>query len=254
MARELRWHEFPSDLRGTYFRQFWDPEGRDPPLSDEAKKDIDHVHRWDDSLDLGGNYAAKVAEKTGDDADVGGQLVLLVRGALFQRYPNTHVYAARGEAGGQDDPDRVPDLPDPDAPTAAERAGTVAHPIFRGTLSPDVTFFGFDLTEAEARADPGWFFVIEEPPSEPRFGLDVAVDDPEASGDWEWQDLTWDDVTADGYVSAASDSLADAVPDTRPASPEWAKNGAHMGQITWQRPFRVAIHADDLLPPNGGPQ
>ena len=31
MSRELLWHEYPTDLRGTYFRQFWDASGTPPP-------------------------------------------------------------------------------------------------------------------------------------------------------------------------------------------------------------------------------
>ena len=33
---------------------------------------------------------------------------------------------------------------------------------------------GFDLTREDAIADPGWFFVIQQQPTEPRFGMDVA--------------------------------------------------------------------------------
>ncbi|WP_123537425.1 hypothetical protein [Halosimplex salinum] len=259
MARELRWREYPTDMRGTFFRQFWDPAGRpetaDGPSTDEAKRDIDYVHRWNDSLGLGGNYAAKMAAKTGGSSDVGGQLVLIVRGEVLDRYPNTHVYAAKGrsEANGDDgSPDRVPDLPEPSATPGEGTDGDVKHPLFRGTLDPDITFFGFDLTEDEAVADPGWFFVVEEPPSEPTFGLDVAVDDPEASGPWGWEDLTWDDVAADGYVSATTPPSGDDVPGTLPSPPMWGKKAAHVAEITWQRPFRIAIHADDMISQHGG--
>ena len=253
MARELRWREYPTDLRGTYFRQFWNPKGRDPPLSSEAKKDIDYVHRWDDSEALGGNYLEKMAAKTGESGeDAGARVVLVVRGALFDRYPNTHIYAAKGvDAPTDADLDRKPDLPNLD-----DEGGTVKHPLFRGTLDPDITFFGFDLTADDATADPGWYFVIEEPPSAPSFGLDVGGSNDVPDDEWAWEDLTWDDVTANGYLSAAPDSLTDAVPaeSDRPSDPAWHKNGAHMAEITWIRPFRAAIHADDMLPPNGGSQ
>ena len=43
LARELRWREFPTDQRGTYFASFWGP--RDKP-------DIGPLHAWDDG-DLG---------------------------------------------------------------------------------------------------------------------------------------------------------------------------------------------------------
>lgn len=245
MARELRWREYPTDLRGTYFRQFWDPEGRDPPLSGEEKKDIEYVHLWEDAEELGGNYLAKMAAKTpeGPGEEAGARVVLVVRGALFDRYPNAHVYAAKGEEAS-DDPDlaRRPKLPN----MGTDGGPDVEHPIFRGTLDPDITFFGFDLSEDEVDADPGWFFVIEEPPSGPSFGLDAAEQDDDPGEAATWEDLTWDDVSEDGYVSVAGTTFDDV-----PSEPAWGKNGAHMGEITWIRPFRAAIHADDMVPTGG---
>ncbi|RQG94174.1 hypothetical protein [Natrarchaeobius chitinivorans] len=277
MARELRWREYPTDLRGTYFRQFWDPAGRDPELTGEEKWDIEYVHRWADDYDLGDNYTEKMDAKgkaadgeetdgdgtddAGDDEEgSSGRLVLLVRGALFDRYPNTHVYAAKGDSAEDEDHlTRTPLLPDP---FDDDVEGTVEHPIFRGTLDPDVTFFGFDIDEDEALSDPededdhGWFFVIEEPPSGPSFGLEVDEDRDE-DAEWTWQNLTWNDVTAESYVSVvdetpSSDDSND-VPEELPESHDWAKNGAHMGSITWIRPFRAAIHADNMIPEDGEP-
>ena len=51
------------------------------------------------------------------------------------------------------------------------------YPIFRGTLPTDITFLGFNLSLDDARggtpASPeGFFFVFQEQPSEPRFGLE----------------------------------------------------------------------------------
>ena len=93
--------------------------------------------------------------------------MLLIRGELLRRYPNTVIYAVRAVVlGGK----RV--------------LSTVAldevHPIFRGNLEPDVTFLGFALTPAEVIASPGWFFVLQQQPTEPRFGMD---DDPFGPGE-----------------------------------------------------------------------
>ena len=54
------------------------------------------------------------------------------------------------------------------------------HPAFRGSLQPDVSFFGFDLTvdagdRRPTRRRPGYFIVIQEQPTEPRFGFDVGT-------------------------------------------------------------------------------
>ena len=57
-------------------------------------------------------------------------LVLLVRGELFKRYPTAIVYAGKAKLDGEGN--RVLDDTD-------ER-----YPIFRGTLPNDMTFLGFN--------------------------------------------------------------------------------------------------------------
>ena len=67
MARELLWREYPTDQRGSYFRQFWDTaiaihrdrlkyfhENGVYPSEEEEKKiiekycDIPEIHKWKD--------------------------------------------------------------------------------------------------------------------------------------------------------------------------------------------------------------
>ena len=129
-SHELLWRGYPTDQRGTYFRQFWDAE----------QEDIDAINKWGDNRNSAKN------------AKVGGALVLLFRGELLRRYPNSVIYAVKGEKkGGKLDLSR--------------NEGDERHPLFRGTLKPDVTFLGFDLTRDEVIAEPGWFFVIQEQPT-----------------------------------------------------------------------------------------
>ena len=49
-ARELLWREYPTDQRGSVFRQFWDPSGfvgaSDDPAQREALRDIPPIHTW----------------------------------------------------------------------------------------------------------------------------------------------------------------------------------------------------------------
>jgi hypothetical protein len=158
MARELLYNEYPTDQRGSYFRQFWEVAGSVPPTRQgfslenpkENLRDIHPIHRWGREAKLGENGIRKVP--LGEDL-----IVLLVRGDLLLRYPNTIVYAARASR-----------LIGEDRPLLLERTEEL-HPIFRGTLKPDISFFGFDLTETKAKMSPGWFFVLQEPPTEPRF-------------------------------------------------------------------------------------
>lgn len=190
MARELRWRRYPTDRRGTYFRRFWDRRGNPNVDTDDPDEmaDINPMHNWDKNA-LGDN-------SPGDDE---AQVVLLIKGELLRRYPNTDVFAAKAEA---DKGDRVPALPGTHV-TRELAEGEASHPdvdpkelkypVFRGRLEPDIVFFGFDITPDEALYDPyhldetdktpddhpneGWFFVLQEPPAETRFGLDIGTED-----------------------------------------------------------------------------
>jgi hypothetical protein len=57
-ARELLWREFPTDQRGSYFRQFWDVSsyidvaGTDADALREQLKDITPLHEWGLKPDL----------------------------------------------------------------------------------------------------------------------------------------------------------------------------------------------------------
>ena len=194
-ARELLWRRYPTDRRGTYFRQFWDyTEGNE-------RADVRKLHQWDRS-ELGGNAPG----------DTGGTpenlAVLVIRGELLRAYPNTRVYAVKAvkedtDESGETNWDRVPLLERRRQQALEERrdsskeVGTFPEydrqqlegwepkePIFQGKLDPDITFLGFDLGSAAAEGETineggektelGWFFVLEEPVGETRFGMDVA--------------------------------------------------------------------------------
>lgn len=253
MARELLWREYPTDQRGTYFQQFWDVRGTIPrpgtTLDPEKLKDIKPIHGWPNGAELG--------ENSSRTPPPGGEhLVLVVRGDVLRRYPNTEVYAAKAKtgSGGRRELD------------AEQR-----HPVFRGTLEPDLSFFGFELTEDEVRGstdpgeDQGWFFVLQEQPGEPRFGLDLPEGVQVGGRPTHWLELSW------GHLAASAEALDSLVhidlnaelPDTRLVAAEgsppvaWhADSGqgpagaraSDIAYITLQRPFRVAIHGSDLLP------
>ena len=142
--------------------------------------------------------------------------MLLLRSALLRRYPNAIIYATPAIASGGT---RTPDL-DP----ARER-----FPAFRGEMKPDVSFFGFDLTPAAAQGvdgSAGFYLVIQEHPTEPRFGLDVGT--PRRSG--------------------SQLRIADGPPAGVDANGlTWGRNAAHVAGMLRRRPFRVAIHASMLV-------
>jgi hypothetical protein len=112
-------------------------------------------------------------------------------------------------------------------------------PLFRGRIDPDITFLGFDITPDDAHH---WFFVVQEQPSAPRFGLD---DRPGSSAIASWDDLSWGHMRTLPGQHVRGPHL---IPNTRPAQPAWVFNSAHMAAILRQLPVRVAIHAERLLP------
>ena len=93
-------------------------------------KDIASIHTWNPATDLGThpNPASPAS---------GSQLVLLIRGELLRRYPTTHVYAIPGQFQTQPD-GTVTRIPNPDQ-------SQELNPLFRGSISPDLSYFGFAL-------------------------------------------------------------------------------------------------------------
>ena len=146
MGRELLWRGYPTDQRGTYFRRFWN----------RAKDDLTQDLAYFTSTDLGSHL----------DPSLDG-IVLMVRGELIRRYPNAMILAMRA---GSVDVSGVPTFEDPVA-----APDTLAAISFHGHLPPDITLVGFQLTLADIQAGSkdglGWWFVVAEHPTAPRFGL-----------------------------------------------------------------------------------
>ncbi len=136
MGTRLIFDEYPTDVSATYFKSFWS----------DGVDDVAAIADWST---LGNNPAP--------GAFGGDPLVLLIRGPLVQRYPNMQVLAVPATAAG---PQRT-------------LGATETWPIFSGRVDPDIAFFGFPLTSAQAlgtATTPGYYFVIQEHPSEPHFG------------------------------------------------------------------------------------
>ena len=230
MSRELLWREFPTDLRGSYFRVFWDTHDA---LDAPARTDILPMHDWLGAL--GGQSGRPSAG-----------LVLVIRGLLLLKYPFPVVYAqeARWRNG---DTTAVREL-DPE--------GRVVYPSFGAQLEPDIAIHGFDLTEDQVRGRrptqddpegrPGWFFLLKERPGQIRFGLD---DPPAEAEPFEnWDDLHWGRLAMGAGVEhiriGASAGLA---PDDDQGR-SWGGTAADMAAILFQNPVLYARHAEEMLP------
>jgi hypothetical protein len=227
LGRKLLWNGYPTDQRGTYFRNFWDIRSR---TDGSTSGDIGPITQWTGAL--GANRPSAT-----------DPLILLVRGELICRYPNVVVYAAQGVK-----------------PNGARQPGpTEKQPLFFARLDPDVALFGFDLDPDEARADPGWFFVLAEHPSEPRFGL-AAPGGTFGAAPASWDGLGWEHLAANANALAAiryvdlNATLPLAPTTSDPSGVVWHSGGlpgsraADLAHITFRRPQRLAIHASKLVP------
>ena len=283
-ARELIWREYPTDQRGSYFRQFWDAssyldlEATDPEAQREALKDIPPIHRWSKNSSLGDHDHR---ELPGDNEQ---EVVLVIRGELLKKYPNAVIYAHRArwqpKEGTTSEPDRKQErilMPLTEEQEENPPRDIVKTPLYEAKADPDIYFFGFDLTAEEAQGvtdeepgnlddRPGWFFVIKERPGEPRFGLDIGKTE---AGEIEvWNDLAWENVTPavpkGGFLQITnstttidvSTNTLESDDDEKEAQREediqitWNKdmNAAELAYILFQAPVMVAVHGAEMLP------
>jgi hypothetical protein len=272
-SRELLWREYPTDQRGSYFRQFWDVRGflaatADPEALRERLRDIPELHTWPPDTPLG---AHDHREAQGDKED---EVVLVIRGELLKKYPTAVVYAHRAEwerTAGAIDKSKPRQLVELTPAQAADPPrDLVKSPLYEAKVEPDIYFFGFDLTAKDAKGgpvpgqaedDPGWFFVIKERPGEPRFGLDMPKDAVQPTINT-WNELAWSDVVdplpPSGFLRPGVRTLT----LTDPVAPEEAHlqyeedrrfawrpdtHAAELAYILYQVPVLMAVHGAEML-------
>jgi len=268
-SRELLWREYPTDQRGSTFRQFWDArsaldtEGLSAEDLKEKLRDIPKLHRWPRRSALGQHDHR---EKPGDNEE---ELVLAIRGELLKKYPNAVIYAHHAAwqmTNGKIDPANERTL---EQLTPAEELkpppSKLLTPLYEARVDPDITFFGFDLTVSRARGasgehpndEAGWFFVIKERPGEPRFGFDIESSQPIQTVN----DVGWDVVGGAGFAPAnalqplnlatlgAADIEKTSQRDDDVKFLETAGvSSARWAYILYQAPVMVAVHAAEMLP------
>ncbi len=284
-ARELLWREYPTDQRGSYFRQFWDVrtmllasdpknEGKSEKEIREMYRDISKLHEWrkKSKLDEHDNR-----QRPGEKPEE--EVVLVIRGDLLKKYPNAVVYAhkadwAKNKTGAPDKTQSRVLFQENEGEKEKPSFEIIRTPLYEAKVDPDITFFGFKLDVVAARGvgDPatptkdnaGWFFIIKERPGEPRFGLDVQESDKVLT----WNDLSWKTaLPGDGVldVNIAPTLTVKPPPPPPPLEGDYKKqreedetvdwntegkqvDAADLAYILYQVPVLVAVHASEMLP------
>ncbi|MFQ5953106.1 MAG: hypothetical protein ACE5JK_06860, partial [Candidatus Omnitrophota bacterium] len=257
-AGELLWREYPTDQRGSYARQFWDPSDYLPPKNKrdpdsmnrwrERLKDIRHLHDWEDTL--GEHRVPRLKEED----QIEDKVVLVIRGDLLKKHPNTRIYAIKATIDKDGEP--IPYLKEFidsfNENVSKNNFPEPVTPVFSGQIEPDITFLGFPIFEDEALSTTntamGHFFVFEERPMEIRFGLDVPTDELVDQPDL-LSNLAWDQV---GRVKDNENGYIDMNTEVRPKDDDskvWGESSssARIASITFQKAFRMSIHADKLI-------
>ncbi|MEQ1638719.1 MAG: hypothetical protein ABL903_18830 [Methylococcales bacterium] len=256
-ARELLWREYPTDQRGSYFRQFWDVssylnrDNQDPLALREKLRDIPPLHMWSRRSDLGQHDHRKAEGEKAEDT------VLVIRGELLKKYPTAVIYAHK--AKWQRKADNTIDVT---LPRELEDTGPIETlirtPLYQAKVEPDIYFLGFDLKVNDAKGgsgeneadDPGWFFVIKERPGEPRFGLDIERDKTKPLH--HWNDLAWSDVLPNEpvgvqFIKIKTDTTSTGIPSFRlEAPPQPANNSTRDANARRQQENVMQQHLEDV--------
>jgi hypothetical protein len=258
-GKELLWREYPTDQRGSYFRQFWDTRGilaeqtgETAGSISERSKDITPLDTWTTASALGSHRNPK--------RPPGEQVVLTVRGDLLKKYPNTLIYAQKAhiarDGSGNPRPADKPVIANVESEADIQRE--IKFPVFKASVDPDIRFFGFDLSVEQARGaanpqtetdDWGYYFIIQQLPGEPRFGMDAAFSpDDDAATPITWNDLAWT-LFPDGQTFIDTNVQPQSFTPAGPGESlsQWGNDSARMASILFQAPVMIAVHAGEML-------
>ncbi len=241
-GRELLWREYPTDQRGSYFRQFWDVKGiiaDDSDLTPEKRaeladtyKDIVPIDTWISTSKLGTHRSPARPP-----------------GRYAQR---AHIFR---DEHGTPDPTKDPVIVE--VKTEADMHAEILFPMFRAEVEPDIRFFGFDMKPEDAKGadnpqtatdDWGYYFIIQQVPGEPRFGMDIEFE-PDDPNKVTWDDLSWDEFSSGlRFIDTSTPPIASFFNRLTSAERgQWGSHSADMASILYQRPVMIAVHAKEML-------
>ena len=149
-ARELLWREYPTDQRGSYFRQFWDVRKKiaEVPNSPRPRRRPARSSRTSSRCTGGRGPTTWATTTTARKAPSPRRnWCWSIRGELLKKYPNTIISAQPAKwqlTNGKPDKSKERQLDESVKPI---------FPLYEARVEPDIYFFGFDLTAEKARGD-----------------------------------------------------------------------------------------------------
>lgn len=169
---EMRWRDLAVARTCTPLRMFW---GQVDYAEGTRRADIEPLAEWAKApAEPVGALSHQTIKPHDPTNPSGGRLVIAFRSDLFRRYPTTLVYLVPRAPAGNEDARlmSVPELDKPEGPGAPDAETWRSNrqhfgPVFAGTLTPELTFFIFDVTPGTL--DEYWL-VLDEPPAQLRFG------------------------------------------------------------------------------------
>lgn len=162
---EMVWRDLPVARDCTPLRMFW---GAVDYKSGQRQADIEPLREWAKAPEIDiGDLVHQTVQPADPQNSSGNRLVIVFRSDLFRRYPGTLVYLFKPQPGDVLD-DWLKATPDLGKVEAAKPPATRRFygPTFVGVLTPEVTFFAFDVRPETL--DKYWL-MLGEPPAELRF-------------------------------------------------------------------------------------
>ena len=162
-------------------------------------------------------------------------MVVLVRGDLLRKYPNTEIYMHKSKWLGANNTK-------PREPETTMNDSTVIYPLFSAFIEPDYQFLGFDLSPDEAPGmnnNAGWYFVMKERAGDIHFGLDIDAGATNPS----WAAI--ENITPENTCINVSSAGFKNLPKYPKQSGERADRFAKM---LYQQPFQLFVHASRMVP------
>lgn len=235
MNEELRWREYPTDMRGTIFHRFWN---RGAAPDNKNADDILDIHAWGTNLGDQTNPA---------DADGKANLIVVIKGEVVRKLSDPIVEISIADSNGWDVETAIPHPP-----------------VFFGKIGRDAVYFGFDISWDEIMSDAlrdRSYFAIYEPPARLRFGLDVGNADirfarpatpdlvlqdaaPEMDS---WDDLSWAHMQLSDAQYLDFDLKLDQPPNAHGDYWGETKHAAGLARSFWQKPLAALLPLAKVL-------